>query len=162
MYSNDSLRQELNIFSAQHEELKANFLEFTKYIQNLEATPEYLKHLSVVQNSDLDLFEVNFAGKRVVFHFSSTRSDEKGMLNGVVKYYNYLSFPEEKHLHLGEFTFRRNGETNLTYGPEEDNRYITHEDSAIYIVMSSLNKAISSEMCSGCCSDGPNGQHTLG
>lgn len=162
MYSNERLQQALNAFSAQHEKLKANFLEFTKFIQKLDATQEYLKGLSEFHRSDPDLVEVNFAGRRVTFHFSSTRSDEKGMLNGIVKYYNCLSFPEEKHLYLGEFTFWGDGETNFTRGLPEYNLYITHEDSAIYIVMSSLKKAISSELCSGCCSDGPNGPHTLG
>ena len=89
-----------------------------------------------------NIITVVFAGRTLIFEFSSTRAEGEP-LRGNVTCYLKKELPKPEHLVIGMFTFDKQGQTNLVEDETSEMMYVCTEFDARYILYNFIDESLS-------------------
>ncbi|MGS4906618.1 hypothetical protein ACVDHI_00425 [Aeromonas sp. 25-248] len=144
MLTEDELRTALITTSRQHITLTAKYSEFAENLEHAFGSPNSeMKGLSVRRIPDTSTIEINFVGISLRLIFSTViRKEEPNRNIGIVRCYSLETYPEEKSVEVGGFTFKPNGDSDLIDPAEDEPFNITHHRSAWHIGMHLIHQAL--------------------
>ncbi|MGL4249770.1 MAG: hypothetical protein ACRCR1_03790 [Aeromonas sp.] len=144
MLTDNELLTVLTTTSRQHITLIAKYSEFTENLEHAFGSPNSaMKGLSVRCIPDSTTVDINFVGISLRLVFStSIRKEEPNRTIGIVRCYSLETYPEEKSVDVGGFTFKPNGDSDLIDPSEDEPLNITHQRSAWHIGMHLIHEAL--------------------
>lgn len=144
MLTEDELCTALITTSRQHITLTAKYFEFAENLEHAFGSPNSeMKGLSVRRISNATTVGINFVGISLRFVFSTAISkEEPNSAIGIVRCYSLETYPEEKSVDVGGFTFKPNGDSDLIAPSEGKPLNITYQRSAWHIGMYLIHQAL--------------------
>lgn len=137
-----SLHQVLETASDRHRDLAARFEVFAKNISEQVTQPNfYIKGIGCALYLEQAFFEMSFAGRNLRFTFTSGTGDG-GVQVGRVRCHLKRDFPQVSISEIGEFTFKRNGESNLNDPESGDVLNVDSDIAALYIALNYLYESL--------------------
>lgn len=144
MLTENELLTALTTTSRQHITLAAKYSDFADNLEHAFGSPNSaMKGLSVRRIPDTTNVDINFVGISLRLVFSTAiRKEEPNRNIGIVRCYSLETYPEEKSVDVGGFTFKPNGDSDLIDPSEDEPLNITHQRSAWHIGMHLIHAAL--------------------
>jgi len=101
----------------------------------------HIKGIGISQNLDQSSFEVTFAGRTILFAYTSKVGPNGGLI-GNVKCFLKQQHPFLQFVDLGGFTYTGAGETNLKAPDDDDFIVIDVDIAALYVALNFIHKAL--------------------
>lgn len=144
MLTENELLTALTTTSRQHITLTAKYSEFAENLEHAFGSPRSeMKGLSVKRTPDTATVGIDFVSISLRLVFSTViRKEEPNRTIGIVRCYSLETYPEEKSVDIGGFTFKPNGDSDLIDPSEDEPLNITHQRSAWHIGMHLIHEAL--------------------
>jgi len=138
----NQLNLHLEKASNSHNQLSALFSQFGKSVESQVSAPNFhIKGITVSLHLEKNYFTADFAGRSVMFVFSSSL-DSSGTFSGNVQCYLHNEFPEPIHVKFGEFNFSESGQTDLKI-PNVRTRIALNEDlHSLYLALDFIRNCL--------------------
>ena len=143
----NQLYQNLKDASYRHNELLSRFGEFAKLVASkVDEQSFHIKGLTTELHLDQGYFTTTFAGRTIMFIFTSLLEDS-GRLKGNIQCYLKKEFPELTHIKIGEVNFNGDGLVDLKMPDQDSIIYIDNEKmGALYVLLHFIHKSLSLRM----------------
>ncbi|NOS87047.1 MAG: hypothetical protein HOP34_00655 [Methylococcaceae bacterium] len=140
----NQLNQRLEKIPARHNQLTSKFELFAKHVESqVTAQGFHISGITASLKLEQGLLITTFAGRTLTFAFSSILEENQALM-GHVKCYLTKELEEQKQIEIGEFTFKANGESNLTSPQEVDEPLSIDIDlAALYIALQFIYESLS-------------------
>lgn len=137
----NQLHQDLEKSAKRHRQLFGVFERFAQFVAEQVSSPSF--HINGITASPVEdgFFTVTFAGRILLFAFSST-AEQNGALSGNVDCYLKKNIPVQEHVLMGSFSFTSNGKTNLKEPEENDFIVIDCDFSCLYVALHFIHESI--------------------
>lgn len=144
MLSNNDLHSALRSTSSRHDALVKKFNEFDRLVE-ATVTPEQFSIPNIEFERELAArngFALTFAGRKIYFIFRSGITSPNTTVRGHVDCYLSPDFPREEVDHLGGFSFKPNGETDMQDPETEDQLFLDWDESALHISLHFIHESL--------------------